>query len=182
MRYVLSQSLKAADLVGIKHHCHRLTSTQYIEVHRYKKRRWWVPLLVCVQNTSVVSMLPPERSKWKQRGQRRGSAILEPTPMEDCRTYGANRKRNRSTLFVYQASWRNFSGNFTFHEPLCFNMEYTISFQPTNLQHIFAINSWTFMYLSCFVFFSLNNKDKSQIILQECQTSYLKIKSYPNVY
>lgn len=52
-----------------------------------------------------------------------------------------------------------------------------ISFQPTNLQHIFTISTWTFTYF--YSISSLDNKDKSPVILQECQGCCLKTKSYP---
>lgn len=179
MRYVLSQSLKVADLVGIKHHCPASIQEKKVASTRREGSRYHF----CFVCSRILMRFPcyllkeASENRKSKMTQRTGPFMLKPTQTEDSQMYRSKIKSNRSTFNLYQAPWRNFSKNFTFHKDLCFNryLQFPFNLQVSSTFLPFLVE----LLHICSTIFSLNNKDKCQTILQECQSSCLKIKSYP---
>lgn len=146
-----------------------------------KEGSWYQFCFVCSRILMLFPCYLLKAASENRKGkvtQRTGPFMLEPTQMEDCQMYRSQIKSNRSTLNLCQASWRNFSKNFTFHKDLCFNRYLQFPFK-LQISSTFLPFPAELLHICSIIFLSLNNKDKSQIILQECQNSCLKIKSYP---
>lgn len=177
MWHVLPQSLKASDLVGIKHDCHCLTSAQEKKVAGTGKEGSRYHF--CFECSRILMLFPccllkeaSENRKGKVT-QRTGPFMLEPTQMDDCQMH-RSKIESSSTLNLYQASWRNFSENFTFHKNLCFNKYLWFPFNLQILQHSFTI-SVELLHICSINFFSLKTRTNLKLCYKNVKAAALKL-------
>lgn len=165
---VLSQRHRAAGWAAAEPHW--LPGVQHKEGRRGR----------CQQQSTKPPCAPSQGIQWQQKGTPGRSWALraEPAPREAVNAQGKHQKQQEDSTSIKHhgvspprtshSTKTSLAGIYNF-----------LSIFSTNLQRIFNISCWAFTNLFFFFFFPLNIKDKSQITLQGCQSSCLKIKSYP---
>lgn len=147
-----------------------------------KMKRQQVPLLVCVQqNTKMLFLhylLKARSENLKDKVTQSWSLPAKACPdrrLSDVQVKA--QKKQEGTQFPTSIMEKLWSTKISAARVLQFLISLQISstFLPFPIEPLHICSFFT----PFFFFHPLNNKDKSQVTLQECQTSYFKIKSYP---